>query len=360
MRFRPRPLDKYVFSEWWRIFTVFTLGFPVLVILIDLTDNLDKYLDRGLPRANIALSYLYGLPETMFLILPAAVLFATVFTVGALTRHSEITAAKATGISFYRVVAPVFVGAVMAALGGLALGELTPLTNTERSELLGERYRSGSTRFNFAYAAEQGRVYKVAMLDAVARTMDGLEVERKGQGADYPTTVLVAREGEWMEDSGWVLRNGGLHVIPDSGASVVVQFEEARDRQMTEEPTDLMEAPRDPQDLGYEDLGRYIAALERSGGDANTLRVERALKIAVPITSIIIALFGAPLATSTQRGGAAYGVGISLGTTVVFLMLIQLTKAVGGNGIVIPEVAAWIPSMIFGALGTWLMLRVRT
>jgi lipopolysaccharide export system permease protein len=360
MRVRPRPLDKYVFSEWWRIFIVFTLGFPVLVILIDLTDNLDKYLDRGLPRANIALSYLYGLPETMFLILPAAVLFATVFTVGALTRHSEITAAKASGISFYRVVAPVFVGATMAALGGLALGELTPLTNTKRSELLGERYRAGSTRFNFAYAGEEGRVYKVAMLDAATRSMDGLEVERKGQGPDYPTTVLVAREAEWREGEGWVLRKGGLHVIPDSVAGVVVQFEEARDRLMTEEPTDLMEAPRDPQDLGYEDLGRYIAALERSGGDANTLRVERALKIAVPITSIIIALFGAPLATSTQRGGAAYGVGISLGTTVVFLMLIQLTKAVGGNGLVKPELAAWIPSMIFGALGTWLTLRVRT
>jgi lipopolysaccharide export LptBFGC system permease protein LptF len=55
-----------------------------------------------------------------------------------------------------------------------------------------------------------------------------------------------------------------------------------------------------------------------SGGDANELRVERALKLAIPITCIIIALFGAPLATSTQRGGAAYGIGISLATTVIF------------------------------------------
>jgi lipopolysaccharide export system permease protein len=90
------------------------------------------------------------------------------------------------------------------------------------------------------------------------------------------------------------------------------------------------------------------------------LRVERALKLAVPITCIIIALFGAPLATSNQRGGAAFGVGLSLGTTVIFLIMIQLTKAVGGKGVVTPEMAAWIPNALFGVIGLVMMSRVRT
>jgi hypothetical protein len=37
-----RPLDRYVFAEFWKIFTTTALGFPVLVSVIDLTDNLDK------------------------------------------------------------------------------------------------------------------------------------------------------------------------------------------------------------------------------------------------------------------------------------------------------------------------------
>ena len=112
--------------------------------------------------------------------------------------------------------------------------------------------------------------------------------------------------------------------------------------------------------MRYRELTRFIRALERSGGDANLLRVERALKIAIPVTCIIIALFGAPLATSTQRGGAAYGIGISLATTVTFLMLIQLTKAIGGKGLIPPDAAAWIPSVIFGTVGLVLMARVKT
>src|SRR5690606_15919862 len=123
---------------------------------------------------------------------------------------------------------------------------------------------------------------------------------------------------------------------------------------------DLTETAREPTDMGYQELGRYITALERAGGDANELRVERALKLAIPATCLIIVLFGAPLATSTQRGGAAFGVALSLGTTIVFLLLIQLTKAVGGNGVVAPELAAWIPSMLFGLMGLILLVRVRT
>ena len=141
---------------------------------------------------------------------------------------------------------------------------------------------------------------------------------------------------------------------------MTVAFDSIADRHFTEQPTDLMAAPKDPHDMRFGELTRFIRALERSGGDANELRVERMLKIAIPITCIIIAFFGAPLATITQRGGAAYGIGISLATTVIFLMTIQLTKAIGGQGILPPELAAWIPNVMFGIVGAVLLARVRT
>ncbi|HET7456578.1 MAG TPA: LptF/LptG family permease [Gemmatimonadaceae bacterium] len=357
-----RPLDRYVFTEFWKIFVAFALGFPILVIIIDLTDNLQKYLSRNLPRADVALSYLYWLPDSMFLVLPAAVLFATVFSIGGFTRHSEITAAKASGISFYRLILPVYAGAVLAALFGLALGEVVPITNAKRLELLQEnKYKQGTERYNFAYAAEQGRVYKIGALSVERGTMESLELERKGKGADYPSYVLSASNASYSAKARtWTVGKGTLHVIPDSGADVAFAFDSLRDRQMREQPSDLMAVPRSPQEMGYRDLTRFIRALERSGGDANELKVERALKIAIPVTCLVIALFGAPLATSTQRGGSAYGVGVSLGTTVIFLMLIQLTKAIGGKGLIPPDLAAWIPNAVFAVVGTWLLTRVRT
>ena len=356
------PLDRYVLAEFWKIYVMTALGFPVLLIIIDLTDNLDKYLNRQLPRAQIALSYLYFIPDSMFLVMPAAVLFATVFSIGALTRHSEITAAKASGISFHRLTLPIYVGAIVAAALAVGLGELVPITNARRAELLEDKkFQVGSDRYNFAFAAERGRVYKISSLSAEKGKLEGLEIERKGNGADYPTYVLTADVGAYQPRRGWTLTKGVIHVIPsDTTTNITFAFDSLHDRGMREAPLELIATPRAPQEMGYRALSRYIAALERSGGDANELRVERALKFAVPITCIIIALFGAPLATSTQRGGAAYGIGISLATTVIFLMLIQLTKAVGGKGIVTPEIAAWMPNAVFALIGMVMLARVRT
>jgi lipopolysaccharide export system permease protein len=355
-----RPLDRYVFSEFWKIFVVTALGFPVLVIVIDLTDNLEKYLDRGLPTLDIVMSYVFWLPESMFLILPAAVLFATVFSIGNLTRHSEITAAKASGISFFRMVAPIFVGATLAAGIDLVLAEAIPATNSRRIDLLeGARFRVDSLRFNFAHAGEHGRVYKAGQLDRVLGQIQQLQIERKGVGPEYPTYVLTATSADW-EGGSWTLREGVMHVLPDSATDLVLTYESAVDRLLVERPSDLLAKPRSPQEMRFREMGRFITALERSGGDANVLRVERALKIAIPITCIVIALFGAPLATSTQRGGTTFGVGVSLATTVVFLILIQLTKAIGGKALVDPDMAAWIPNAVFALLGLGLLSRVRT
>jgi lipopolysaccharide export system permease protein len=356
-----RPLDRYVFGEFWKIFVVTALGFPILVIVIDLTDNLEKYLNKNVPRSDIALSYLYWLPDSMFMILPAAVLFATVFSVGNFTRHSEITAAKASGISFYRMIVPILLGALFAAALDLGLGEVVPITNSKRADLLGEaRFRTDSVRWNFAHASEHGRVYKAGMLDRVRGEIRELQIERKGNGPEYPTYVITAREAQWRAGAGWALASGAMHIVPDSSSDVAFTFERMVDRRLTERPSDLMAKPRSPQEMRYNELTRFIVALERSGGDANVLRVERALKIAIPVTCLIIALFGAPLATSTQRGGAAYGVGISLATTIVFLMMIQLTKAIGGKGLIDPDLAAWIPNGVFAVIGLFLLARVRT
>jgi lipopolysaccharide export system permease protein len=298
----------------------------------------------------------------MFMVLPAAVLFATVFSIGSFTRHAELTAAKASGISFYRMTAPILLGAFLAFGLNLALGKVVPITNQRRSELLQQdKAQIGTNRYNFAFAGEYGRVYKAYELRTDSGRIQALQIERKGSGPTYPTYVLAADSAVYNPDKQqWTLRNGELNLLLDTARTLTVTFQSAHDRRLTERPTDMMAKPRDPHDLSYDELTRAIASTERSGGDANLTRVERALKIAIPATCLIIALFGAPLATSTQRGGSAYGIAISLATTMVFLLMIQLTRAIGGKGVIPPDFAAWIPGVIFGFMGLVLLARVRT
>ena len=159
-------LDRYIFRQWTRLFLLTTLGFPVVAILIDLTDNLKTLLDRGIGPANIMLGYLYQFPEKMFEIIPAAVLFATVFTVGALGRHSELTAAKAGGISFHRLMLPIYLGALLATALCLGVEEVAPVTTEQKLQIHGDKSGKRSQRFNFVFRADRGWVYMIRTLDA--------------------------------------------------------------------------------------------------------------------------------------------------------------------------------------------------
>jgi lipopolysaccharide export system permease protein len=368
-----RTLDRYLLSEWLRVFLITLLGFPILVIVIDLTDKLDTYMARGIKPSAVAVSYVFDLPEKMFLVLPVAVLFATVFTVGSLGRHSELTAAKASGISFHRLVRPWFGAAGAAFIAGLLLGEIAPVATAHRLELLGEKaIRSTSSRYNFVYRADGGWVYAIRALELRTREMTDLMLEREGTGAVYPTIVLAAQRAV-HGDSGttpvparrqplWTLYRGTLRYLAGDqvGSEVAFEFDSLRTRTMTERPVDLLAEPKGPDEMGYGELRRYIDALTRSGSNAKKLQVELALKIAIPFICLLIALFGAPLAISSPKSGAAWGVAASLATTFIVLLMFQLAKAVGSGGVLPPALAAWTPNILVGVAAVYLLRKAPT
>src|SRR5947207_13158523 len=364
-----RTLDRYLLREWLRVLLITLLGFPILVIVIDLTDKLDQYMARGIKPGTVAFSYVFDLPEKMFLVLPVAVLFATVFTVGSLGRHSELTAAKASGISFHRLVRPLFGAAGAAFIAGLLLGEIAPVATSRRLEMLGEKaIRSTSSRYNFVYRADRGWVYAIRALELRTREMTDLMLEREGAGAAYPTIVLAAQHAVYA-DTGpaarrprWTLHRGTLRYLAGNqpGGEAAFEFDSLRSRTLRERPVDLLAEPKGPDEMRYGELRRYIDALTRSGSNAKKLQVELALKIAIPFICLLIALFGAPLAISSPKSGAAWGVAASLATTFIVLLMFQLAKAVGAGGVLPPMLAAWVPNILIAVAAVYLLRKAPT
>ena len=355
-------LDRYLLREWLKILVVTEIGFPVVVTVFELTDSLGDHLSRGIAPTSVALGYLYSLPEKAFLVLPAAVLFATVFTIGSLNRHSELAAAKASGRSFYRTVAPLFVAAALATVGGFALGEWAPVATRRQLELLGEReVRSTRSRYNFVYRADQGWVYSVWALDITQNSMRHAVLEREGTGPEYPTLVVQSPVARYdSTQSRWTLTGGRFRILRALDDELTFAFDSLRQQALVENPEELLIEPKEPKEMRYGELGQYIDDLERSGGDGRKLRVRQALKIAIPFTSIVIAVFGAPMALTSPRGSGALGIGLSLLVTMVFLMLIQLSEGIAAGGLVRPTLAAWLPNILFGAAGVALLMRART
>ncbi len=357
-----RILDRYVLREFFRIFLLCVLGVPFVFIVIDLVDSLQGFLAEGASQLDVLLHYVYQFPYQSLVAFPIAALLASVFTVSRMTRNFEVTAAKAGGVSFYRLSAPLLVAGLGVSVMALGLTEVVPETNRKSQEALGqEERRSQTVRQDFVFRAEAGRVYRVSRLDVRTGTMSRVQVTREGTDWSYPTYSAVADSAVWREDAGrWVLRDGRLRLFPDRTETRSFRFRELWQGPFTETPRELLADPREPDEMGYDELGRYIEAIERSGGSALTEKVQRALKISYPFTCLIIVIFGLPLANSTRRGGAPFAIGVALAITIVFLMIIRVAEALGAGGVLPPVAAAWLPNGLFLVAGLLLFRNVRT
>ncbi|MFP4623786.1 MAG: LptF/LptG family permease [Gemmatimonadota bacterium] len=355
-----RILDRLVVGEFVRLFLVFILASPVLFVLGDLTDNLDTYLDRGYATEQVLMGYVYQMPLFISWGLPVAALIATIFTVNNMTRHSEVAAAKAGGVSFYRLYAmlPVL-GIVLTALG-LVLTELVPVGNRLRAETFEQDgRRSHLARSDFVYRDLDGRIFGIRRLDVSDGEIRGITVEREGNEPEVPSVHIFAENAAY-DSTGWNLRDGYLRLMAGPDVERTFRFARLRTTGFDEEPETLVDTQKDPDMMGYAELGQLIQILQRSGGEPLDLMVERSQKLAIPVAALVIILFAAPLANSGPRGGAAYGVGVSLGITIIYLMLFKIAGAAGSSGTLDPRLAAWLPNGVFAAAAMVLLRQVRT
>lgn len=357
-----RILDRLVVASFLKLFAATALGSPLLFILGDATERLDNYLDRGATWADIGVAYVYMYPKFVLWAIPIAALVAAVFTIHNMTNHREIVAAKAGGISFYRIVAPLVVLGAMLAVGAYGLSDLVPTTNRLAAEKLGERQSRKAWRTYFVYQTEDGRSLSVRRLTQEEGHMTGgVLLEQEGRGADEPSTHIQAREARWDSAAGWwTLYDGRLRYLYPEGPVRSFQFDSLRATSLTERPEELLEEPRDEEEMTYAQMDRLARIMRRSGGDPGGLLVEKEQRRALTVATLIIILFGAPLATSSKRGGTAYGIGISLGSTLAYIGLFKLTGAAGAAGSLSPVVAGWLPNAVFLVAGLVLLARVRT
>ena len=353
-----RTLDRMVVLTFTWLFTVFAMSVPIVFILGDLSDQQGRFLDRGLSVLDIAHGYLFMYPHFILLSAPVAALVAAVFTVHSMTAHREIQAAKAGGISFHRLVAPLWpVGAALTG-GAFLLASIVPGANRRAAEIFGEREMRREWRHDFVYQTENEETLSVQQLFIASNSMDGVLMESWEE--DGSLRHVWADEAVFADGEGWTFRQGYLRVIRPGGTETTYAFERYRPLNLMVAPEELLDDPPEEEEMSYGELGRQAAAVFRSGGDPKELLVAREQKLAIPAAILVIVLFGTPLATTVKKGGAAFGVGVSLGSTLFYILLLRLFGAIGAAGGMPPFWAAWMPNVLFLAVGIVLLIRVRT
>ena len=355
-----RLLDRYILSQFLKALLFSLLAFVLIFVLVDVFEKLDFLIDHKVTLPLAGLFYLYQIPFIVVLVMPVAMLLASMATTGALARHHELISMKAAGLHLYRIFLPLFLLGLAVSLATLVVGEtLIPATNRLKGELERRRIRQESqvdrnVRYRFLYDGAQGRQFYIKRLDAAAGAMDSVSLLQLDRNHNIVLRI-DARRGDW-DGRRWVLADVIRRQFrPDGSEQADSLSSLALDGPET--PGDFVEPVLLPDEMGFFELRRYIDRIRRSGGDVQRSVVDLYLKLSFPFANFIILLFGLPILSGARRSGTALTFAVSMLICFAFWGILQTGRALGHSGSLSPLLAAWLPNLVFGAVGAVLLHR---
>lgn len=366
-----RRIDTYVSVQFLKIVLLTLLSSYFLFFIAEFRNLLQGALDSGEPISLIPVYYAYFAPGLLPFTLSISTLVGAMVAVTVLSRSGELTAIKASGTSARRAIVPIVALALCACvLLFVVEDQVAPETNQQmnvtKDRILGRSARTyGASLSGRWVAGRDGRtLYNYRIYDGEARAFQSLNIFTINREARRFEDHRFCETARWNESS-WTLRNCWYRGFPLSGGV----FEPSEER---------LELPLDPPEhfvrgalvagasdkitdqMDVTEVREEIRTLRKSGYDTTEMEVTYFLKFSRPLTPFVMVLIGLPFAFKIGRRGSLYGIGVAILVVIVYWATFAIFNALGLETILPPFLAAWAPNILYGLLGSTLLLYVKT
>jgi LPS export ABC transporter permease LptG/LPS export ABC transporter permease LptF len=368
----PLLLDDYVMREYVTNFALVLSSFSTLFIIFTFFELIGDIIRNRIAFVTVG-DYLINLiPYILYNVTPLCALVAVLITFGALTRTSEITAMKATGISLYRIVTPVLVTTLIIAIGLFVFDEYYLPAANRRQEALRETIKNKPARTflrpdrqwisgQTGNTGDPSRIFYYQYYDANKAAFANLTVFEFDPTTFALRRRIFATSAHWDDKiEQWAFENGWQRTFNGETIASYQPFTLTTFPAIREQPAYFVKEDRPSQEMSYGELSRYIADLRQSGFDTKRLSVQLNRKIAYPAITLVMAMLAIPFSLTMGKRGSLAGIAAAIGLAITYWVLDNLFQAMGNVNTLPAVMAAWTPDLLFGIAGTYLLLRTPT
>ncbi len=368
----PLILDEYVMGSFLRNFLIVLAAITGLFLIFTFFELIGDIVRYRTPLVTVGDYLLNLIPFVLYNMAPLCSLVAVLITFGALGRTSELTAMKASGVSLYRVVAPILVIAAMLSAALFAFDELyLPIANRRQEALLStikgkpaqtflrpdRKWMSGQASRN----GESTRIFYYQFFDPDKDEFANLTVFEFQPGSFALTRRIFAASAQWnAHDGRWILDDGWQRGFNGETTASFSTFASASFPEIREQPSYFKKEQRPSQEMSYDELARYIRDLQQSGFDTTRLRVQLNRKLAYPLITLVMAIVAVPFSLSAGKRGSIAGLGAAVGVAIAYWIVAGVFENLGDVASLPAVLAAWSPDLLFAMAGSYLLLRTPT
>jgi lipopolysaccharide export system permease protein len=329
------------------------MSLELIYIVIDLFDNLSDFQGAQVPFWEVLKFYGLLLPSSIIFIVPISLLLGVLYSLAQLTRHNELTAMRASGISLYRLMYPfLFVGIVASITVGIVNETLAPNSKYRTDQIVELHRKHGNEEVfiekNLPYMnVKEKRVWMVERFDTRTYEMHGVKLaQRRPDNSD--AIKIEAGRAMWKDGHWWfydvVLQNYKANGHPD-GPPEVYEFREMPN--FNEQPGLFLDEIKGHDYFSVAEIGRFIKTHNLEPSFITRLNVDKQYRLAAPWTCLIVTMIGIPFGSHTGRKGALAGISLILLLFFAYYALIYACLGLGKSGYIHPLLAGWTPHIIF-------------
>ena len=363
-------LDRYLLREYLVPVSLCLLAFVMMQFLYDLFHQLPRLLIASTPVPLAATYYLCLLIPTLDYLIPSSLFLATLYALWHLTRHSEIPAMQASGISLPRILVPFLGVGLCFAFVSMAIKEqATPRAREWAAAFSANRCQLPTDRIVRDvpfYNRTDHRIWTIGEfdLDAPNRLL-GVKITQEREDGSRAREIR-AEKAEWLDGEWWFTNvqvqefdaadnPTGKRKSPSPGSECVTL-----ERELSETPRDLLISFKDWDFLSSRDMARYLRRhTELSEEAIAQRRFDMHSRRALPWACFIVPLFGVPAGVKGGRQNALNAILLAIAFFFGYYLLTHIGVFLGKRQVVWPWVAAWLSNMVFFAIGSVMVVRMR-
>jgi len=353
-----RLLDRYVLRHFLQAYFYCIAAFISIWFIFDVSDNISTFLDERVSGSLIAKYYFTQVPQILVILLPVALLLALLFSLGRMSRSNEIVSMLTAGVSLPRVAAPLLLAALFTTAVSTILNySLAPHAGYAQKKLLEDPRRQGTLLAQIFRNRTDNRTWFIRMFKPGENSFSTVHVVQQDANDNIMTNYIATSALYHPETGAWELQQvkvvqydeiGNITSATVSGSLTMNDWSET--------PFRLASANVRAEYLSVPELREY---LNFNSDFPQTLlapfSTHLQYRLALPWACFVIALIATPLGIGYSRRGILSSVAAAI--IIVFSMnfIVHLFLALG-EGARIPDwAAAWIPNVLFGALGLVLL-----
>lgn len=362
----PRILDDYVLRDFLIYLAMVLVTFIILTLVFNVFELLNDILRNHVPTMTVGAYLISLVPTWTYIIAPLCVLLAVLITLGLMEKANEVTAMKATGISIYRVVTPLFVLSAALAVGMFFFNEYyLPSVNRHqealRNTIKGKPAQTFLRPDRMWIFGEHSTIYYYELFDADRDTFGNISIFEFDRDTFALKKRIFAARARWEPQlNRFVFENGWSRSFNGTAIEEFRPFEVSTFTELTETPVYFKKEIKQYTEMNSTELSHYIQEMQQSGFDVVRLKVQWQKKFAYPLITLVMAVLAVPFSLRAARRGALTGVAVALGIAVIYFLTSGLFEAMGNLNQLPPALAAWAPDLLFALAGGYLILKVPT